>query len=345
MSAKPHEIADFFRQLELLTRAGLPLPDSLRQLSGEYHHGGIRKVCADLADATSHGKTLSAAMQDHAETFSPFFIRMVEIGEKDGALPEAMGEIAKVSRRHYMMAAMLREILLYPFITITVGVGILIGICCFVLPTFRRILCELLDGHPLPGLTQFVMSFSELMADNGLAVLLVFLIFIGVGIWLFIASRASNRIMIRLARYLPYADIFFYNLSMARFCSLWAELIRHKIPVPEAFALLAATADHPRLAAAIKHAGERSEAGEAPLKVLEEEADISRLLVMTLKNTPEEARQEQLEKLAEMFYERGDYGFHRVGLAWELISLIGMVLVVGGIILILFLPYFASLFL
>ena len=100
MNTKPYEIADFFRQLELLTRAGLPLPDSLYRLAAEYRHGGIRNICADLANATAQGKTLSSAMKEHAEAFSPFFIRLVEVGERDGALPEVMGEIATVGCRH-----------------------------------------------------------------------------------------------------------------------------------------------------------------------------------------------------------------------------------------------------
>lgn len=347
MSAKPHEIAEFFRQLELLTRAGLPLPESLWQLSGEYHHRGIRKICTELSEATGHGELLSDAMRKHGDVFSPMLIRMVEVGEKDGALPEVMREIYNISRRHYQLASMMREIMLYPFITIMTGIFIMIGLLYYILPSFyNNLITENMNSyrHNYTSFSNIMQMTSVFVQNNIIAILIICVAILVFGIWLFISSRYSNRILLRLSRSLPYADIIFYNLSMARFCAIWAALIRRQIPTAESFSLLSETADFPPLAGAFKRVAVNCEAGKAPLDCLDEEHDISRLLVAALKSSPETERAEQLENMADVFYSSGDYGFHRAGLTWEFLALIGMVLVVGLIIIMTFMPYISKLF-
>ena len=60
---------------------------------------------------------------------------------------------------------------------------------------------------------------------------------------------------------------------------------------------------------------------------------------MMLENSTENNLPEELDKLAVLFRERASYGYRRVGMAWEIISLSVMILITASVILFLFTPF------
>ncbi len=163
MKINSYEITDFFNQLALLTKSELPLPKTLCQMAQDFHSTSLREVVAGLGEATEKGKTLSEAMQDYPESFKPFYIRMIALGEREGTLPDVLAELSRISRLHYMLATMIRDIILYPVITISVAFLILMFVCCVVVPEFGKIFNDLLAGEALPEMTQFVFWVSGII--------------------------------------------------------------------------------------------------------------------------------------------------------------------------------------
>jgi type II secretory pathway component PulF len=339
-----YEITDFFNQLALLTKSELPLPKTLCQMAQDFHSTSLREVVAGLGEATEKGKTLSEAMQDYPESFKPFYIRMIALGEREGTLPDVLAELSRISRLHYMLATMIRDIILYPVITISVAFLILMFVCCVVVPEFGKIFNDLLAGEALPEMTQFVFWVSGIIKHYITFFVGLYIAYIIFACWMFISKNSANKILLFLIRKFPYSEVVFYNFAMARLCTVWSIMARRKIPVEEAFPVIAGVMDFPEVANALNRVAEKCGKGESPLQCLKAENNISRLLIMTLENSPENKLPDELDKLAELFRERGYYGYRRIGMSWELMSILSMVFIVGIVILFLFLPFIARMF-
>jgi len=338
------EIADFFRQLALLTRSGLPLPETLRQLATAAERQDLKDMITACAAAVDDGNRLAAAMEKYREIVPPFYLRMIAIGEREGALPVVLDELAQITRMRYRLATMIKDISFYPVIAISIALLVLLFMGTWIMPDFYRIFVDLLEGSPLPGLTEVTMWFFMGIHDHALSLTVLYLLYLVGMAWLFCNRRAANRLLVALIRLFPFSDVIFYNHAMARLCTMWAAMIRRKVPLEEAFPAMAEIMDSQPLSSALNRVSANCKMGQAMITALEAEPDLSRILAMTVKNTREAELPEQLDRLAEVFLERAAYGFRRAGIAAEILSVSGMVLLVGGIILLLFMPFLSQLF-
>jgi type IV pilus assembly protein PilC len=334
-----YEITDFLKQLALLTRSELPLPDALTQLSHESRGKKLKKLIQELSDSADKGKTLSQAMSEHPETFPSFYIKMIALAEKEGTLSSVLSELAQISRFQYMLVNMIRDVMLYPLITIGVAFLIMFFLCYTVIPVFGKIFDDLLQGEPLPMLTQWILNISYFIKNYIYEFIVIYIFSAVFMVWLFCNNGLGNKILLRLSRYIPFSEVIFYNFAMARLCTLWAIMMRRKISVEESFPVIAEVMEFPQLSNALNEIARKCKKGEDIKQCLKEENNISRLLIMMLDNSKEANLPEELDKLASLFRDRASYGYRRVGMAWETISMGAMVLVVAGLILFLFFPF------
>ena len=119
MKINSYEITDFLKQLALLTKSELPLPATLAQLAQESRGKKLKELIQKLSDSADKGKTLSQAISEHPESFPAFYVRMIALAEKEGTLSKVLSELARISRFQYMLVNMVRDVMLYPLITIT----------------------------------------------------------------------------------------------------------------------------------------------------------------------------------------------------------------------------------
>ena len=344
MKINSYEVADFFKQLSLLTRSSLPLPMTLHQLAKDYRGRNMRTLIDSLGNDADSGMTLSEALAKHPDSFHPLYVRMIALGEKEGSLPEILSELAQISRLQYMLANMVRDIMLYPLITISVAFIIMIFVGAEVIPHFKVIFDELLAGEPLPGLTNMIIGFSNIIKNYLPFCIGLYIAYVIAIIWLFTDKKYANTVLVFLIRKMPFSEVVFYNFAMSRFCKTWAILMRRKVPVDEAFPIIADMMDFPELSLALNRIAARCREGQDLISCLKCENNISNLLLMTLESGSERQMPEELDKLAELFKERAYYGYRRTGMAWEMISVIGMVVVVAGVIFMLFLPFICRIF-
>ena len=332
------DIADFYKQLALLTQTGLPLPDTLRQLAPTLGKRALREIVERLREAASKGMTLSEAMKNEKDCFPAFFVRMIALGESKGGLSLVLAELARISKMQFMLSTMVKDIIFYPVLTVSFALFIFLVLCYFVLPGFSEIYRELLCGEPLPNITAFVLGVSAFVKTNIIPVVALYVAFLGFFTWLYFGSRGSQRFILFLTRQMPLSEVVFYNFAMSRLCAMWAVMMKRNVTVPEAFPAIADMMDVPELAADLRQSAEECAKGVNLTDSLKSRKNISSLLAMTVGNAPESKLPDELEQLAELFRERGLYGFRRTGMVWELITITSSVFIVGTIILMLFMP-------
>lgn len=336
--ASQYEVAEFYRQLALLTKSSMPLPETLRNLAEASSSRRFKEELRKLADETAKGRSLSDAMAERPELFPPFFAKMVKLGEGSGALPAVLSELACLARVNFQLATLARDILFYPVVTVLFALLVLIGMSHFVVPQFGIIYEELLEGAALPGLTQLVLRISNLIHGNIAVFSILYAATVVAALWLLSGSSSSNWALLRVSRFLPLSEMVFYNFSMARICSLWSVMMKRGVPDSEALGCIASLSEQPELEFALARAAGACAKGKPLAEAIEAEPDISRLLFLCVANNPEASLPEEMERLSALFKERGYHGFKRVGAVWDILTISGMAIVVGGVALFLFIP-------
>ncbi|MFZ2656096.1 MAG: type II secretion system F family protein [Victivallales bacterium] len=338
MKTRSQEITDFYKELSILTKSNMPLPETLYHLGRNSGHKDFREVLQKISEDTAKGVTLAESMKNYPVFFHPLHVKMIGLGEKSGLLPDILLDIARVSHLQSQLTILVKDVLAYPLFTTTFAFFIFFLLMYYIVPHFAIIFSDLLEGEKLPPLTQFIIGISDISRNHIFVVASLFICHIAFSVWLLGNSLLSQKIFLEVIKAVPFSNVIFYNLSMSRICSLWSLMIKQNIPAAEALSVIAGLVENKRLELALKRIASKCSEGGILAEELSKEGDISEVLTLTLKHSPEKDLSSELDRLAELFKDRATLGFRRLGTAWELVSMMMMIGAVGSIIFILFLP-------
>jgi len=338
MPNKSVDLGDLYQQLAMLTRAGLPLPQSLRQLAGELGSGKLRRAVLDISERTGHGETLAAALRRHSAVFPAFHARMLAVGEQKGALPEALFATANFSYFNYYMVSQARQIFIYPALTILCAGAVFVFINLTIIPGFARMFDEMLPGEPLPGLTLLFITTSAWCVRfkglllTGLGLTLVFCL------WVFCPHPVASRTLLQIISRFPGSWRITHSLDSARICALLRIFLTQGVSVCDALNATASLTQSRSMQRALLRAADTHSKGGGLVAAMQAEPAIDSLVTFSLKQTPEHELPEELGRLATLYEKRVLLASRAAIAFWELLAICLMALIVGAVVLSLFLP-------
>ena len=169
---KVKALTQFARQLSTLQDAGLPILRSLRILEEQQKAGTFKKVIGYVADDIEGGSTLSEAMGKFPKTFDRLLVNMVAAGETGGVLDLILSRMADFMEKAQKLKSRVRSAMIYPSVVLTAAFLIVLGLMKFVIPQFKTVLEEMVEGELNP-VTQAVLGVSAWIAyDFGWAIIL-----------------------------------------------------------------------------------------------------------------------------------------------------------------------------
>jgi type IV pilus assembly protein PilC len=160
---KRPELITFFFNLEQLTRAGVPLLESLADLRDTMNDQRFREVIANLVEAIEGGKKLSEAMTPHPDAFDKIFISLTHAGEESGRLPEVFEHITEALKWQDEMASHTKTILLYPAFVGTVVVAITFFLMIYLVPQLVSFIKGM--GQEIPLQTRMLLATSSFFVN------------------------------------------------------------------------------------------------------------------------------------------------------------------------------------
>jgi type IV pilus assembly protein PilC len=338
MRTNNNDIADFYRQIALLLKSGLPLPDSIYQLGINFNKPDFKAVLLELSEDTSKGETLASTMKKHPDYFTEFHIRMIEAAEKSEMLPETLSEIARTSHLNLQLTSMVREIAISPVFTLWFAFIIINTLLAIITPQFKVIFQEMLGGEPLPLLTELILSIGEIFVQyqpffiGGCILYPIFFI------WLFGGGIFAKRLFIKIVSFFPGAGNIFYNLDMARLCAMWSVLMKQNISAVEALDTTKSLIESRRISSALQRISESADKGVPLVEAIEDEKVISSMIPLTVKHVPEKELPDELANLAILFREKASTATRNAGAVWEITLLILLASTVGTIVISMFMP-------
>ena len=179
------DITTFTRQLANLLKSGIPLLKSIRIISDQAESEYLRAMLDDIFVRVKDGKSFSSALKVHARIFDHFFTAMVQAGEENGTLPDALLTIVDHRKKQDEIASKIKGALVYPAFITLVGIGSVFFILTNVMPKLIKLITSM--DMELPPMTKLLIDTSGFLQHYT--------------VWILIALLALYLLYIRINRH------------------------------------------------------------------------------------------------------------------------------------------------
>jgi len=330
-------ITQFARQLSTLQDAGLPILRSLRILEEQQKSGTFKRVIGYVADDIEGGSTLSEAMARYPRTFDRLFTGMVAAGETGGVLDLILARVADFMEKAQKLKSRVKSAMVYPIVVLSAAFGILLALMKYVIPQFKTVLEEMVQGELNP-VTTTVLGISNWIATQyGWAVI------IGIPFGFILLLRIIRQF--RTGRYvldsiklkLPVMGQLTNKVSVTRWTRTLGTLIGAGVPILDALTVTRETAGNEVFANMLNNVHNSIRQGDTFADPLRQSKTVD-LIVSNMVAVGEETGDldKMLLKVADNFDEQVDV------LVASLMSMLEpiMIIVLGGIVMTIVLAVF-----
>ncbi len=158
MSLAP--LAVWFRQMEGLVNAGLPLTSCLEV--GKVESREVNEASEHVAQLIASGHRFSSALANYPELFG-FAVPMIRVGEETGRLVPVLHSLADYLENRLRMQRRATATLAYPAVLLVVSLGLLWLLGSQLLPAMAPLFNQL--GVEMPAFSVVVLGTARLLAD------------------------------------------------------------------------------------------------------------------------------------------------------------------------------------
>ncbi|MCX6901676.1 MAG: type II secretion system F family protein [Verrucomicrobia bacterium] len=329
----------FTRQLATLIDAGLPLLRALRTLERQERNAALKKTITALAEAVEGGSTMSEAMQHHPRVFDRLYINMIRAGEAGGVLEVVLTRLAEFAEKAQKIRGKVLAASVYPIVVLTIAISILFFLMTYIVPKFQDIFRDLLEGAPLPPLTQAVMNTSKLIRENVLVVGGGVVLFVVLFNFLIKKVPAITRLWDNFKLNMPAFGPMIRKVGISRFTRTLGTLISSGVPILQGLMIVKETSGNRVIADAVQRVHDSVKEGESVVRPLEA-SKVFPPMVVSMIDVGEEtgALPEMLMKIADNYDEEVDNAVAGITSLLEPMLIVFLAVVVGVIVVALFLP-------
>lgn len=221
----------FSRQFATMINAGVPISQSLSILHSQTTNRHLKEVLADASKKVEGGATLSSALADHPDVFSPIYINMVKAGEAGGMLDEVLERLAVQMEKDAEVIGKIRSAMIYPSILTAVTIGAFVFLMVYLVPKMAAIFEGL--GTELPWYSQLMLDISAFLVSYGIYLMGA----IAVGIVVFIRYRKTEKgrkVIDALLIKMPIFGEIIIKVNVARFSRTFGSLMSSGLSVLDA---------------------------------------------------------------------------------------------------------------
>jgi type IV pilus assembly protein PilC len=338
---KPKVLTTFTRQLATLVDAGLPLLRGLRVLEKQERNSTLKSILGELALAIEGGSTFSEALAQHPKVFNRLFVNMVKAGELGGVLEVVLRRLAEFSEKAQKIRGKIKAAMFYPVAVMIVAGGILIMLLTFVIPRFKAVFADMMNGAPLPKFTRIVMGISDAVKSHylvvGVCVAVLVVLFL-----LFIKTKFGRWLWDSFKLKVPVFGPVVRRVAISRFARTLGTLVSSGVPILQALTIVRETAGNVIISNAVSDVHESVKEGETITTPLET-SGVFPPMVVSMVDVGEQtgALPEMLLKIADNYDEEVDNAVASMTALLEPIMIVLLAVIVGSIVIAMFLPLIA----
>lgn len=225
------ELINFCFHLDQLSRAGVPILDSLTDLRDSLEQPRFREVIAGLIESIEGGQTLSEAMAAHPDVFSQVFVNLIRAGEASGQLPEVLASLTESLKWEDELASNTKKLLIYPAFVASIVLTATFFLMIYMVPQLKLFVRNM--GQALPLQTQVLFFISDLLVAYWALFLLAPIAAIVAGQLILRNNPLARLGMDGLKLRLPVLGPILQKIILSRFANTFAMLYAAGIPILE----------------------------------------------------------------------------------------------------------------
>jgi MSHA biogenesis protein MshG len=329
-----NELIIFARQMQSLTKAGLPLDRALNGLQASMKNLAFKSVLQSVLQGLEGGLDLATSLGRHPKIFSPLFLSLVSVGENTGRLDLAFQQIGKYLELEKNTAKQVKSATRYPlFVLVTIAVALTV-ITIFVIPafadTFRRLEAELpLETRILIGVSNFAVAWWPHILGSTLALILA------VRSW--ISTPKGRLTWDRRKMQLPLAGSVFEQIALARFTRAFAMILKAGVPIVHGMSVVAGAVGNAWIGKRILIMQEGVTRGESLFRTASNSNMFTPLILQMISVGEESGTIDELmSEVADFYDQEVEYNIKRLSEAIEPI----LIIVIAAMVLVLALGVF-----
>jgi general secretion pathway protein F len=329
----------FAHDVSLMLRSGLGVMDALQTVR-EQATGLAAHTLDGLMGRLQQGESLSSALQ-HGAQFGTALLACVKASELTGDLGESLQRYAANAARLRLMRAKLVSALVYPAMLIGVATLVVIFLLVYVVPRFAMVLES--TRQEMPMLSRALVAIGHTLHGVQAQVWIGLGAVFALGGWYVWQLSRSGRLMamaVSIGTRLPGLGELVRSFGHGQLTRSAAMLVRSGVPALRALQMcreLLAPTDRPSLDRALLHAS----AGAPLAAALHEEGLLDNLGLRVLRVAEQTGALDlALDRLADIHDSKLERQLERAGRLIEPIVMLGIGLVVGGIVVLMYLPIF-----
>lgn len=335
---KRKQLAAVTRQMATMLDAGMPLMRGLRLLEEQETDKGTKRIIRTVSDSIEGGSSFSEALAQHPQTFDKLYLNMVKAGELGGVLEMVLNRLADFLEKAEHIKGRVIAAMFYPVAVLLVAAGILVVLMNYVIPKFKLVFTDLMEGRPFPAFTQFVFDVSAKFQAHFIGILCGL-----AGVW--ILTKLLRRLPLigrwldRRRWKLPVVGNLFRKLALVRFSRTLGTLIASGVPILQALAIVREVAGNLVLAEAIDAVHQSVREGESlsgPLRA----SRVFPPIVIGLIDVGEQtgALPDMLLRIADTAEQEADNIIAALSSLLEPVMIVILAVIVGTIVVALFMP-------
>lgn len=332
------QIMLFTRQLATLADAGMPLLKSLHVLQRQEKIPLFREALQGMAESVEGGSTFAEALAQYPGVFTPFYINMVKAGEASGALQAILTRLAEFMEKSQKIKSKVKGAMVYPIVVMVMAGVILAVLMVFVIPKFKEIFDDLLQGRSLPILTEMVIGASEFILKQwyvGVAIVAVMVM----AFKSLSKTAKGQEVLDRVKLKIPVFGTLLQKTAIGNFSRTLGTLLTGGVPILQALNIVREVTNNAVLAHAVTQVHDSVKEGETIVVPLEASGVFPSMVVSMIQVGEETgALPEMLMKIAETYDDEVDTAVEALTSIIEPIMIIFLALIVGTIVIAMFLP-------
>ena len=327
------------RQLSTMCSAGLTIEKALTDLEKAEKNAKFAKILRRLSDDIRKGYSLSEAMEQHPGVFNPLYIALVKAGEVSGTLHTILDELSDYLEKIEDTRRKVSSAMAYPIFILIFLAVVVWFLFYYVVPMFAEVY-EGFDAE-LPVPTQIAIGISNFITNN---VFLAILAVIGVivALWVVNLTDKGRYVWDSIKLKLPVFGGVTVNSIMSKFSRTFSILMAAGVPIMDTMELTENVVQNAVIEGGIRRARVMVKEGYGVANAFRRTGLFPPTLLQMIGTGEETGDMDKLLGKAAQFYEKlVDAVIERLTSLIEPFLIIIMAAVVGGIIVVVYLPIFS----
>ena len=229
---KPDSLIASIRQLAVMTNAGIPIYDALKEIANSTIDKTLKNILHQIAEDINSGLSLSESLENFKHQLGSLTVTMIKLGEQTGNMSDALFTLANILEEIRENVVKFKKAFRYPLMTLSAMAIAFVILIMFVVPKFKSIFERFHAQLPLP--TKILLWLEHSFSTYGPQILFGFIFSIFIILYFY---RNNETVKYNIDKYLLkiylIKDIIYYA-TLSRFTLVFTELVSAGIPVADA---------------------------------------------------------------------------------------------------------------